>query len=436
MTNISRNPGNRRDRATTEKWLLEYAVNSAKKSDKRRTYDGPDARAEDAATIAQSVWRIINSDDVLFSVIRKREGSPGSLNRVKLVPTTLGAAFLRCLLADVEYIAMADPIDQANPFIGLFKQVIARNAEADAAAGILHQPVRYELRYWTKIRRCLTDDELWIYESGLNEAVEEIRERGRARSFADTLKPYTRLAAKNYGSLLELIRALFRKHHRLLVIRVDFEYGKAHRSVSFSKVRKHGEALVRYLKRVQHRKRNVYKGYVLKLEYGLQRGWHFHGLIFLDGDVVHGDVHYGKMFGEHWKTTTTKGMGAYYNCNANAQKYGKDCGIGIVESDNVGRRYALETHVAGYLTKPDFYAPMMKVEGKRLFFRSEVPKTPAVKRGRKRTMPDVVPVLDKMPLPFKARRRCGNLLPKIRKPDSNETEWVAYRYPWESLAQV
>ncbi|HIE1653683.1 TPA: hypothetical protein ACXJGC_004985 [Burkholderia cenocepacia] len=407
-----------------------------KKNDKRGPYDGPDSRAEDAATITQCVWRILNSDEVLFSVVRKQDVHHSSHRRVKLVSTALGDMLLRCLSIDLEYISMGDPIDQANPFVAMFKHVVARSVNADAVAGTLLTPIRYELQYWLTIRRCLTDDELWIFGDGLNEVVEEIRERGKGKPFADELKPYTRLAAKNYASLLELIRSLFKKHHRLLVIRVDFEYGKAHRSIPFARIRKHGEALVRYLKRVRHRKRDIFKAYALKLEYGFRRDWHFHGLIFLDGNVVHGDVHYGKVFGEHWTKVTTKGMGGYYNCNAKSRKYGKDRGIGIVESDAVGPRYALETHVAGYLAKPDFYAPMMKADGKRLFFRSEVPRTPAVSRGRKRMKPDVVPVLDKMPLPFKARRRSGNLLPKIRKPDSNEIEWEAYRYPWESLAQV
>jgi hypothetical protein len=390
--------------ADIERWLLDFAINSMKKNDKRRPHDGADTRAEDAATITKCIRDIIDSDDTLFSIVRKSGIAFESPRLLRLVPTQLGTKFLHCLDIDVEYLSMGESIDEANPFVGLFKRAVDRNHMDDLTAGLQLSPARYELRFLSSMRRGLFDDEVSAFAYALNDAVEEIRKQGRAKPFLDELTLHLRRAAKNYRSIVKLLRALFEKHRRLLIIRVDFEYMKATRSIPYAEVRKHANALVRYLKRIRHRNRKIFKAYVLKLEYALRRGWHFHGLIVLDGHVVHGDIHYGKKFGEHWNKVTTKGKGGYYNCNATPRKYGKTLGVGMVERHNRDRRHALETIVAGYLAKPDFYAPLMKADGDRLLFKSELPKMRAVKRGRRSLRADASLIPDCNPFPFEVKR--------------------------------
>ncbi|WP_196492794.1 inovirus-type Gp2 protein [Burkholderia territorii] len=400
-----------RSDADIEKWLLDFAINSMKKNSKRSLHCGANTRAEDAATITKCIRDIIDSDETLFGIARKTGVAFDSPRQLKLVPTQLGTKFLHCLDIDVEHLAMAERIDEVNPFVGLFKRVVDRNHMDDVAAGLQLSRARYELRSLSAMRRGLIDDEVSTFMFALNDAVADIRAQGRAKPFLEELRPHVRRAAKNYRSIVKLLRALFDKHRRLLIIRVDFEYMKAHRSIPHAEVRKHANAFVRYLKSIRHRNRKVFKAYVLKLEYALLRGWHFHGLIVLDGHVVHGDVHYGKMLGEHWKNVTTKGKGGYYNCNAKSGKYGKygkygkTLGIGMIERNSSNRRHVLETIVAGYLAKPDFYAPMMKADGDRLFFRSELPMIPAVKRGRRRLRMDPINVLLD---PIDAKRGCEN----------------------------
>ncbi|MCW0168370.1 inovirus Gp2 family protein [Burkholderia pseudomallei] len=391
--------------ADIETWLLDFAINSMKKSDKRRPHYGPDTRAEDAAMITVCVRDVIDSNETLFGVVRKNGIAFDSPRQLKLVPTQLGTKFLHCLDIDIEYLSMGEPIDEANPFVDLFKRAVGRNHVDDVAEGLQLSPARYELRFLSSMRRGLFDDEVSAFAFALNDVVADIRAQGRAKPFLDELKPHLKRATKNYRSIVKLFRALFEKHRRLLIIRVDFEYMREHRSIPYAEVRKHANALVRYLKRIRHRNREVFKAYVLKLEYALRRGWHFHGLVALDGHIVHGDVYYGKKLGEHWKNVTTKGKGGYYNCNGKPRKYGKTLGVGMVERDDPDRRPALETIVAGYLAKPDFYAPMMKADGDRLLFKSELPNIPPVKRGRRRLRVDQINVLLD---PTDAKRGCEN----------------------------
>ncbi|KVT93179.1 hypothetical protein WK60_12035 [Burkholderia ubonensis] len=418
-----------------EEWLLDYAINSMKKFDKRRPDDGACTRAEDAASITKCIWQILNSDDTLFSVVRRQRAGIDASHKVRLVPTPLGATFLSCLEIDLDYLAMVDPIDQANPFIGLFRRNVARNPDADVAAGLHLDQVRYMLPFWTKIRRGLSDDELWAFSYGLNDTVAAIREEGRTQSFRTEWRRHTRPAAKNYDSLVGMIRELFKRHQRLLVVRVDFGYGKAHQSIPYAEVRKHRETLVRYLRRMALSQRKVFKAYALKLEHGLQKKWHFHALMFLDGNGVQRGVHHAMVFGEHWKNVITKGKGVYYNCHKNRRKYKNAVGIGKIEAHEVDPRHALETNVAGYIVKPDFYGQLMKGERDRLFFKSEIREAAGCKRGRKRTKPEVSAELARRPLPFKSKRRARtmtNASPSKRSKD----ESAQWQDPWEMFAQA
>ncbi|OSP96988.1 MULTISPECIES: inovirus-type Gp2 protein [Burkholderia] len=418
-----------------EEWLLDYAINSMKKFDKRRPDDGACTRAEDAASITKCIWQIINSDDTLFSVVRRQGAANDALRKARFVSTLLGTVFLSCLEIDLEYLSMVDPIDRANPFVALFKRNVARDPDADAAAGLHLETVRYTLQYWSTIRRGLSDEELWSFSYGLNDAVAAIREEGRTRSFREQWRRYTRLAAKNYDSLLEMIRELFRRHQRLLVVRVDFGYGKVHQSIPYAEVRRHRVALVRYLRRMTLSRRMVFKAYALKLEHGLQKKWHFHALMFLDGNEVQRGIHHAMVFGEHWKNVITKGKGVYYNCHKNRRKYKNAVGIGKIEAHEVDPRHALEANVAGYIVKPDFYGQVMKDERDRLFFKSELREAAGCKRGRKRTKPDVSGELARRPFPFKSKRHARtmtNASPSKRSKD----EPAQWQNPWKTFAQA
>ncbi|MBF3788876.1 inovirus-type Gp2 protein [Burkholderia pseudomallei] len=431
LQDIKRGP----DRSTKEEWLLDYAINSMKKFDKRTPADGVCTQAEDAALITKCTWQIINSDDTLFGVVRRQRAGIDASRRVRLVPTPLGVLFLRCLEIDLDYLSMVGPIDQANPFIGLFKRHVARNPDADVAAGLHLDQVRYMLPFWTKIRRGLSDDELWAFSYGLNDTVAAIREEGRTQPFRSDWRRHTRPAAKNYDSLVEMIRALFKRHQRLLVVRVDFGYGKAHQSIPYAEVRKHRETLVRYLRRMALSQRKVFKAYALKLEHGLQKKWHFHALMFLDGNNVQRGVHHAMTFGEHWKNVITKGKGVYYNCHQNRWKYKTALGIGKIEAHEFDPRRALETNVAGYLVKPDFYGQMMKDAGDRLFFKSELPEAAERKRGRKRMKQDAFADLGSLALPFMPKRRARKTADEKPSTRSNG-EPAQWQDPWDLLAQA
>ena len=64
------------------------------------------------------------------------------------------------------------------------------------------------------------------------------------------------------------------------------------------------------------------KGYIVKLEYGVDKGIHAHALLFFDGSKRNNSSHIqlAKEIGEYWINMITKGRGAYWNVNANADQ--------------------------------------------------------------------------------------------------------------------
>ena len=99
------------------------------------------------------------------------------------------------------------------------------------------------------------------------------------------------------------------------------------------------------------------KGYIVKFEYGVDKGFHAHFLVFLDGSRRKGSSHVylTKKLGEYWKNTITKGRGDYWNCNAEAENYDRlnRRGIGKIHRSEEVLISNLKNYVIAYLCKMD-----------------------------------------------------------------------------------
>jgi hypothetical protein len=279
------------------------------------------------------------------------------------------------------------------------------------------------------MQHMLAYDEMKVLAVGLDAAVKVIRDEGRGDAFRKLLKRYLRPAVENYRSLIDLIRALQAKYHHLLAIRVDLSYLKAYSaSISYDEVRDHRIAFRRYVKRCK-RLEGAYLGSVLKLEVGVEKGLHYHALVFVNGDVLHGDIDVARELGEHWRTGITKGKGIYFNCNA--QRY-DERGIGSVRYHDDKTRRSLETRVAAYIAKPDFYIHSVKRDEDRTIWPSLRPKDEPVRRGRKRAKVDAVMALATKPMPLKPARRSRALIRRRKAPAATQEDWKSSRQMAES----
>ncbi|WP_197070180.1 hypothetical protein [Burkholderia sp. 9120] len=197
-------------------------------------------------------------------------------------------------------------------------------------------------------------------------------------------------------------------NHHLSVLRFDLGYAKHYcdpetsgeQAITYEDVRNHRRALRRFLKRDLSKMlpagASKGMGFGIKLEYGLDKGFHFHVLVILNGDVVGQHAVITEMICNHWNSRITRGKGGSYNCFRS--KYVKP-GIGSVRYDNEEKLRALENQVVPYITKPDFYMKMVKPDAHRSFWVSHPPKIEAKRKGRKRSKTGVpIPRLKATPV--------------------------------------
>lgn len=231
--------------------------------------------------------------------------------------------------------------------------------------------------------------------SRLNRFVAAVSERVTGSLFRREVSAHMRAVNKNYSGLLNYIDSLFARHSRLLVLRIDFSYGKGNNdmeecsevddrmdmlsSVS-DRISRHRTELVSYLKNKCPNLGMV--GFVWKLEYGREKGHHYHMMFFLDGAKVRKDVVIARWIGEVWNNIITEGLGVYYNCNGCKSKY-RFCGVGMIRHGDEEMISNLK-RAAIYLTKVDCYISAYVPGNKRTFGKGVAPKIVGSSVGRPR----------------------------------------------------
>lgn len=157
--------------------------------------------------------------------------------------------------------------------------------------------------------------------------------------------------AKDYGNYADAIRGMTT---RLVVLRIDLEYRKEHKDQI---------SVVDAIADLDHffnnqRKNSLFKGklgFIVKLEYGILKGLHFHLILFFDGAIKDGrrDVYWAQKIGEYWVEVVTKGRGDYWNINNNKQEFKRKgiLGIGLIHNDEDHLFNNLKHRVIDYLCK-------------------------------------------------------------------------------------
>lgn len=113
---------------------------------------------------------------------------------------------------------------------------------------------------------------------------------------------------------------LFQTRSRLVVLRVDFGYRKG----APADVERAVKDMQRLNENKRHNKlfRDLH-GYIMKIEYGFEKGIHIHALLFFDGATRsnHSDSYLAQKIGEYWEEVIAKGDGTYWNVNGKKKVY-------------------------------------------------------------------------------------------------------------------
>lgn len=189
---------------------------------------------------------------------------------------------------------------------------------------------------------------------------------------------------KSYRSTKSYVNMQFERCARLVVLRVDLGYKRGYRPGFEAAICD----LQRFIANQRHNRLfHALMGYVVKIEYGIDHGYHFHFLLFFDGSKRsnHSDEHFGRQIGEYWQDVITPGRGRYWNSNATKKKFALlgRLGIGTIHASDDNARENL-LYVVRYLCKKEqFCKPIVSPKSK-LLRRGEMPKLSDIKRRRPR----------------------------------------------------
>lgn len=201
-----------------------------------------------------------------------------------------------------------------------------------------------------------------------NGLVDLIRIKARSPEFKRVSYDLEYNAAKLYQGAEDYIRRLFKKHDRLLVIRVDFHYTEEH--AGLVTVEKCKRDFARFLNNRRHNKEisKDLAGYIWSLEYAPAKGYHYHCLFFFNGRNVQNDHYWGMRLGEYWEQTVPNGQ--YWNVNTEENKSEYDrkgiLGIGKIHRYDEEKIQNL-LYIVRYMSKIEQYLLYRPLAGLKLF---------------------------------------------------------------------
>lgn len=187
-----------------------------------------------------------------------------------------------------------------------------------------------------------------------------------------------RLRNANFATARDRVNEAFSVSSKVLAIRLDLGFKKK-AYISLTATINEGQndpkltdldifithltSLTKLINKDYHNSRLAY---IFKIEYGLDKGYHAHLLLLLNGHKHQQDINLAKCLGEKWEKEITLGTGVYWNCNANKEKY-RYKAIGMIHRDDQEKRELLIKKVVTYLVKYDLPIELLKEKKFRKF---------------------------------------------------------------------
>ncbi len=180
-------------------------------------------------------------------------------------------------------------------------------------------------------------------------------------------------ASRNFKSMSEYVNELFEFKSPLMVLRIDFSYKKEiARFVSFEDAKSDMERFLRN-RRSNKRLFDGWLGYIMKIEYGIEKGYHWHALIFLNGTLRKHDIYWSMEIGKYWTEIITQGRGLFFSSNARKDIPAERSGRGMIHRTDIQKRKNL-LHIVGYMTKAEQFIRISKACSKdKSITKGEVP---------------------------------------------------------------
>ena len=274
-------------------------------------------------------------------------------NKGNYRPATMALHKLFCSLEHTVY--LDDKYDV--PEIKFFVEAVKKHVPAHMLTRI-EEPIFWKMSQSTLINSLRVG---FVKANFVNNLVHEILELTQQLAYKQAVQNRLERSKNQFQQGMKLINELFDVYCKLLIMRLDFALN-AESNLSLYHLK---ELMSKFLKKILVNKGELQgiQGHIWKLEYGVQKGYHYHCIFFMDGSKHSKDSYYAQKLGELWKTVTDE-QGIFHNCNTSKFKY-RHLAIGCISHDDEARQN-LEI-VMSYLSKTDQFLMEKTLKRYRVF---------------------------------------------------------------------
>lgn len=272
--------------------------------------------------------------------------------------TAAGNQLVHAMKIDLEGIKRRNPKIWMNPFFVLFDQLCNKH-DASHIVAMVDKPLPFDID---------------AAATKMKEFIDDILINLRSIPFKKEIDNLKRAVNKNFSSMLQWADRHFDHCSKLVVVRIDLHF--KHNLVVEPTALEARAAVDQLLKEIDDLsgKGKMFehiRGYIIKREYGINRGIHFHCLFIFNGHKVRQDISYGDAIGHLWECKS-RGLRYFYNCNKSKERY-LCCGIGMVLRGDEKSRKGLKMALF-YLAKRDYYIRLVAENNERNLRKSVMPR--------------------------------------------------------------
>lgn len=220
----------------------------------------------------------------------------------------------------------------------------------------------------------------------INDFFNDLRARLRDPKTRREVLRARKSAENNAKEYCKYVRDLFAARTPINVIRIDLSYKKNIQVDIKDMIRD----LQHFHGNMRH-KPTLFKGllgYIERIEYGLNRGFHSHVMLFFSSErQSNADVYLAEEIGRYWVDQITDGKGSYWNVNANKKHFEESRRLGIGEIHAHDEESIIHLcHIVTYMCKVEQFIKPLASPKTKLLRRGKMPKLTHPKRGRPRNI--------------------------------------------------
>ena len=184
-----------------------------------------------------------------------------------------------------------------------------------------------------------------------NTLIKEIFKGLQAPEYVQRVNDRRKMSRRREKNTLRYIDQVRKQNSRLIGVRVDLYLPADKKHFTPKEIVKHFHTILQKLRRSKSLR---LKGYVWKLEHGVDQALHIHCFFFFCGSKHREDISLGRMIGEMWDKEID-GKHNYFNCNTskNRKKYKYDA-LGVINRDDQ-TKYDNIAKVIRYFSKFEQY---------------------------------------------------------------------------------